>query len=448
MTTASLDISAKPDQTTIPGQRVANALRVALVAVMFSLPVCTGTALLHYVFYLVFFVLFALTTFFCTRQAGFSLLRELKQTQPLVFFLLLGFALASLISVLKIMTGDYEQFRQFMAVSRYIFYVIVGMYVFALVRLCRIFHWRGSDLFIAHMAGTVLLALLFFLSYRYVDAYGAKWWGIDPPFGRHVRLIGMGAAVAAVTGMTVFLFRQGGWLAKLLVWSGMLVCNAFLIWTGSRTSLLLVLLFSVALMVIMVFFRKNILLPLILLAGIALSFGLASKVSIFPWSGLQRSIKVTTVEVPVKALNDEGAIYRVADKLSSGRLAIWGAALDAWKEAPWFGQGPNSTIFVLKYSNTIDQPHNFILQFMLEWGVIGAMLLLALLFSLCWISGKKMPAALRNADVEYLLPVGIVLLLFLNGLTDGPFYHVQTLLCFATAMAFLPESSRLAGKKL
>lgn len=419
------------------GGSMAQVLMVALATVMFSLPSCTGSALLHYVFYLCFLVVFIVLVFVHTRHSGISLALQLKQKNPLILYLLLAFAVSSLVSCLNVFIDHEDSFRRFMMFSRYLFYVVVTLYVFALARLIRVSGESSSRLFIAYIYGTVFLVALFLFAYHNGGAYGASGWGVNPPFGRHVRLMGMGAAVAVTAAIALFYFGRQALPVRVMLWLSLVVCNAFLIWTGSRTSLLLVLLMTLLLTIIFLAGRKAFLSPALLLLAMALSFPVAAKVSIFEWTGLQRSLKVSVVEVP-SGVADSQTLFNMADKLSSGRLAIWQAAIDAWRVAPWFGHGPNSTVFVLDYPDTIDQPHNMFLQFLLEWGVVGATLLSSFLLLMAWQGLRKLPAVFRQGDSDYIVSASVILVLVMNGLTDGPFYHVQTVLCLATAFAVFP----------
>lgn len=62
-----------------------------------------------------------------------------------------------------------------------------------------------------------------------------------------------------------------------------------------------------------------------------------------------------------------------ADQISSGRMYLWYGTYWKWLEAPWFGWGSGSTfweVFELNWRHT--QPHNFIVQFLISWGIVGA----------------------------------------------------------------------------
>lgn len=62
-----------------------------------------------------------------------------------------------------------------------------------------------------------------------------------------------------------------------------------------------------------------------------------------------------------------------ADQISSGRMSLWHGTYMKWLQAPWFGWGSGSTFWeVHELGWTHTQPHNFILQFLISWGIVGA----------------------------------------------------------------------------
>lgn len=61
------------------------------------------------------------------------------------------------------------------------------------------------------------------------------------------------------------------------------------------------------------------------------------------------------------------------EQISGGRLSLWIGTYDKWLEAPWFGWGSGSTFWEVYVENwTHTQPHNFVLQFLISWGIVGA----------------------------------------------------------------------------
>ena len=81
--------------------------------------------------------------------------------------------------------------------------------------------------------------------------------------------------------------------------------------------------------------------------------------------------------------------YKILRFGGSGRIDVWLAAIDQFKNNIFFGQGPN-IFYILQANNMlriegfgnetiIVHPHNFILQFLVEWGICGTLLILFLM---------------------------------------------------------------------
>jgi exopolysaccharide production protein ExoQ len=65
--------------------------------------------------------------------------------------------------------------------------------------------------------------------------------------------------------------------------------------------------------------------------------------------------------------------YATSNQLTSGRIEMWIATYHKWLQAPWFGWGSGSTFWEVRALGwTHTQPHNFVLQFLISWGVVGA----------------------------------------------------------------------------
>lgn len=74
---------------------------------------------------------------------------------------------------------------------------------------------------------------------------------------------------------------------------------------------------------------------------------------------------------------------RFASLNSSGRLTLWSISLELIRENPWLGIGPMQ--FAALPQTRFAHPHNFVLQFMVEWGVPAALLLFG---SLAWAAWR------------------------------------------------------------
>lgn len=206
---------------------------------------------------------------------------------------------------------------------------------------------------------------------------------------------------------------------------------AFVSWIGSRGPLL-ILATTIALSICLFSpIRKRSVLWLILLAIV---------------SGCMLSQAVPAPKHP--AFN---AIMRIeqdnsqnVDELSSGRTEIWRGTVTAISERPLFGHGGNQfRLLVPAAQQTYNHPHNSILQFVFDWGVVGAAAMLVMLTILGWKSLRiaiKMP---ENWMPTCLAAISMALF----SLIDGVFYYNLPIVLFLS-FAFAPLIHRLTPEKL
>jgi hypothetical protein len=137
-----------------------------------------------------------------------------------------------------------------------------------------------------------------------------------------------------------------------------------------------------------------------------------------------------------------------ADRFTSGRVMFWLTSLAAWRQDPWLGLGPDATTFILAPFGHI-QPHNFVVQALVEWGLVGTAAFIVLLGGGLITAGRRTIRerdtalrASRAVATSYL--VGMAAL----GLLDGVFYHARplALVAAAAAMALLPAEDGLSRR--
>lgn len=268
------------------------------------------------------------------------------------------------------------------------------------------------------------------------DPYHYNWLK-DVPFLGHVRRFGMYALAGFAFSACAFLSPYASRWALRWSWGGLMLSWAVLLWSGGRGAI------GAALVVVAYLWwsardRRGILTRAFVTASVvgtllSLCFPVASGAL-----GIGRFFAIA---------REVGGI----EEFATGRLNLWRTAWAAWMQRPWIGLGPDATAFVLAPFGHV-QPHNFILQFMVEWGIGGttAFLLLtgggiiaAMSRVRCERDGAL--AAARAVATAYVLGMAAL------GLLDGSFYHARPLLLVATAtaVAMLPsEGSRVTRIKL
>jgi len=128
----------------------------------------------------------------------------------------------------------------------------------------------------------------------------------------------------------------------------------------------------------------------------------------------------------------------------SGRYEIWEYAINKIMERPFFGYGPNG--FAIIAFNDVDyvkgvpyaQPHNFIVQFLFEYGIVGTLLFLSLIGMLALHCKKKLFKTRNNNLMFSGLPIiGLTAV----GMVDGSFYHPVIVFYLILAFAIITADS-------
>lgn len=190
----------------------------------------------------------------------------------------------------------------------------------------------------------------------------------------------------------------------------------FTSWTGSRGPLVMFVITMILAFLIFSEMRRGRVLGMILLATV---------------SGI-----LLSQAVPTPNNSTFNAIMRIeedksrdVDQLSSGRTEIWRDTFPAVLEKPFIGHGGNQfRLQVPAARKTYNHPHNSLLQFAYDWGVIGAGAFLTMLLILAW---RLLVTA--RAKPEICMPnclAAISMAVF--SLIDGVFYYNLPIMLFLT----------------
>jgi O-antigen ligase len=256
--------------------------------------------------------------------------------------------------------------------------------------------------------------------------------GIAFPLYGHARIFGLHMLVSAAAVLALLastrtnrIFKCFGFIAGVILWSG-------LFWSGSRGPLV-----GIAAGVFIWFWfgdagerrRLTAWVPVLVLTGILGSNLLGTQTDYLGWKRV--------VSSTVNANSIQG--------LSSDRNSIWGQTLKEISHSPWFGQGADSYRFIQPLP-VGDQPHNFILQWVLAFGAPAALALIVLL-------GRRILRGLRGSSEspEHIAwkraAAACLLAATVGGLFDGVFYHAVAFIPVAL-LAGLAGSQTLANENL
>lgn len=249
-----------------------------------------------------------------------------------------------------------------------------------------------------------------------------------PVFGQ-VRHLGLSIGFLAIC-----LYLPGGrgsWLG--VVFRGARILGlAIMFWSGTRSSIL-AWLFCMLLLAI-----AERTLTRVLVVDTALAIGLAL-IPISPMShrGLSDSLLASI---------DAQSI----DGLSARRLSLWQSTLAALNQLGliWQGAGGNGFLRIQKffaasiYPPGHLQPHNFIIQVVCDWGLIGLVLISALF-------GRMLSVVLRYARSGFdPVPLAAIIYLAITGMLDATLYNFEHLVYLTTALAMVFGALSLEGNGL
>ncbi len=132
-------------------------------------------------------------------------------------------------------------------------------------------------------------------------------------------------------------------------------------------------------------------------------------------------------------LEPGGSGFMVTD-----RLAIWLDALRAIIARPFFGYGAEGYITSRCCNPHVSQPHNFILQFLLEFGLVGVALMVATAWAMIrTCGGVKALWVNLHSEPGFLAVSSVLAGFFAYALIDGLFYYAIPLTHFALFAALL-----------
>lgn len=251
-------------------------------------------------------------------------------------------------------------------------------------------------------------------------------WFNDPPFNTHIRHAGYQVAAGVGVLIAFFVGERRPPLDHAARLLALLILCTFLFWMGGRASLLSVI--AVAMLLAGTLWFKGVGCKDLLIffpLSIALALPLSEWLAVFHWNGVLDLVARTTEAIAARDLNQVG----------SGRVDVWRTTWESVQAHLLFGLGPNGYWFMPNRVYGV-QPHSFLVQFLVEWGLVGGLLFLALLvYAFCRGVLTHIVRAGKEIDIAALSAGAVIATLTLHGLVDGTYYHPQPsfylALCFA-----------------
>lgn len=232
----------------------------------------------------------------------------------------------------------------------------------------------------------------------------------------HVRHFGSWTGAITAGFMAILLYADRG---KQLTWIRIffIVALAMTVWSGTRAAILALALTAV----ILTMTRRK--MPSFRAIGVlAILSGVAM---IAAWLLIPYNNPFFMLFVPTDLAS--------SNDLTSGRIELWTQTSQKWLESPWLGWGSGSQfweVYVYNWPHT--QPHNAILQFLISWGIIGAL-------GALWLLGRATVAVhLKVKRQPALLPIlAILYTLLLMSLFEGMLHYPRFIMLIFVAIGII-----------
>ena len=245
---------------------------------------------------------------------------------------------------------------------------------------------------------------------------GRRW-----PIYRHIRHFNYDLAL--VGGLLGGVFSHQKWMSRLLILLGFLLLGFFSFWSGGRGQMVAMCVMLVALIAS---HRQH---EDARFAAMAVMAFLLGGVLVL-CSGETQNLFHAVARTDKASLN----------AVSSGRLRIWVTTLSQTLSTPWgavFGYGPESFVRMGMYAKLRDpivHPHNTIVQWVCEYGLLGTAVLVAAAVNLGW---RVVWPALWSEKGILRLSAATLVGMAAFAMVDGVFYHASPLLFITLIWAFL-----------
>lgn len=410
--------------------RPSDIAAVILFCFVFIMPLCGTMSLLGFLgLFQVTFLAYVLIVY---RKEFKSSISTYKDKNPYLMSLFMLWLLLTFISYILVMSTT-ELVWQIVGASARQFYIVgQTFFILALTLFLRV---RGIELYRLFLVMAIgLMCILCFLLWLYnTEAYHDEWlWFFDPLLVVHMRDLGNIATVIAVTILTIYLLNTHyNHFQNFVLLLVLLTTWTFLLWSGGRMAVFSAAIVSLLILVMALTISKvSFYRVLLAFTFVMLSILLVEPISVFDWNGLTRSVATINIQSAESIVNDPAVI----NGLTTGRSTMWLMSISATMDSPIFGLGPYGYFFIPERTYG-DQPHNLLVQFFVEWGIAGTLIVLLLLSGVGLAVLRQIVRAFSSRDQNYTCAVATVLVLTVHGLTGGTYFNVQPMFCLTLGFA-------------
>jgi O-antigen ligase len=361
------------------------------------------------------------------RPRLFSMAKEYPAVAIIILLWLISISLSVLLSPLEPEAPDFVWGRYYQTVLHFVFFLF-------LLDFFRRYSPDFSWLYWAVAFSTMYVIWEFYSSYQWSGKYwlGNKDWLLHPPLNSNIRHTGY-QALAAISFFTFFILSPSvERVVNVRHIAVMSILVAFLFWMGGRGSILSFLIMASVVCWVLVVkgFRPKFYLASLLIS-VVIGFLVAELFTVFTWNGI---------------INLISKMFEKTAGLISGqpsmRIQIWLTTLESFMGSPALGLGSQGYYFMENRIGWFVHPHNSVLQFLIEWGVIGTLLFLALIFKALFFGFRNLLTLQKSPLLQHVITAGAVIIsLSAHSVVDGTYFHPQPSAYLAIAYAIWVSSA-------
>ncbi|MGR5245701.1 O-antigen ligase family protein [Vibrio sp. PNB23_22_6] len=331
-----------------------------------------------------------------------------------------AFVLLATISTLILLMSNASNTQQILGIIRY-FSIIAHIFFTLTLSVYFLTQEQNRKIFTPLPASIITVVIFIFIDYHF-NPYSVMF--SEPNrviVAYNIRYLGYIAMLGCLYCAIKML--QCRIMSKKHLWISIVFSINFslLIWLGGRGAIVA---FIFSFLVSLIVINQNSLDKYkhltAILALIALSYLISIPLSVFPWNGPNRFMFLSQVH--------DASINQV----SSGRIALWLESISLIIQKPLFGYGPEAHVFETKIGFL--QPHNFLLQSLLEFGLLGTAPILLMLY---YITKSAIINALIDSTANNLYACGLIIAIISHSFYDGTLYHAPPLLIMCIASSYV-----------
>lgn len=331
---------------------------------------------------------------------------RLKFTSKFLLFIWFIFAIIPVLLVAE---------NKYFSIFSTLQYALHGIFLAALIYLVSLSNIRRRDTLLEFYAfGAIVYIGLLLLFILCIPNWETFPWNLRLPSGTNVRQLGYFSAILAVAPISLLLFCQ----KRTAIWCVIVAAIVmFISWTGSRGALA-GLLISPAIAALAIWRA----LPLRRTALLLMSF-----------------VVGMTASLPLTVPTSEFGLVRMAssfsdDDVDSGRIDVWKKTIAEIANDLWIGHGSGTFRPSMEkiYGYVFNHPHQFVLQYLYDWGLLGggaACLLLLTLFA------TSLSRARIVIDASAFAAVTIQCIIVAIGSIDGALFYPMSIVLAISVVA-------------